>query len=133
MFRSTIAQLDSSCGTLRKFSKAVHHASTALELALEAVEKAEDDLLYAIGEMSRWLELGYGIPTLDVWGDMGVRKARRKKWRVERDEVHAMVSQGCANVKSEMKRHGLAGGGAQAKFEVRLSPRATPIKIAFKR
>lgn len=126
LYRSTVAQLESSCGMLKKLSKGVHHASSALELALEAVEKAEDDLLYAIGEMTRWLEVGYGIPATDLWGDAGVRAVRKRKWRVQRDEVAAMVSQGAANVKSELKRHGLAGAGAQAKFEVsRTSIRST--------
>ena len=89
-----------------------------MEAALEAVEKAEDDLLYAIGEMSRWLEAGYGIPAADLWSDGGVRNVRKKKWKAQRDEVQVMVSHGAANVKSELKRHGLAGAGAQARFEV---------------
>lgn len=88
----------------------------------EQLEKAEDDLFGALGELGRWLETGYGLQTdrqkSGVWDQDGIRKVNREKRRREREEMDVRVEQGLKDVKAHLKRRGLAGGGAQTKYEV---------------
>lgn len=73
-----------------------------------------------MGELARWLESGYGIAGgVSIWDDeIGIRKVRRESRKREREEMVVMVDHGIRAVKGELKRNGLAGYGAQARFEV---------------
>lgn len=118
--RSTFAALEHSAITFKRVSKSVL-ASTAVYLALlEQVERAEDDFLGSLGELGRWLESGYGL-TGSIWEpEDGIKKMRKQQRRKEREEVEVIVDHSLKAAKAELKRNGLAGGGAQARFEVRL-------------
>ena len=71
-----------------------------------------------LGELGRWLEGGYGLNG-GIWvPDGGIRQMTRQKRRRERDELEIMVEHSLKATKAELKRQGLAGGGAQARFEV---------------
>jgi hypothetical protein len=109
--------LEYSTTTLKRFTKTVLTATSTYITLLEQVEKAEDEVFAALGELGRWLESGYGI-TGDIWEDDGIRKIRRESRRREREEVEVRVENGLKAVKVELKRNGLAGGGAQTNFEV---------------
>ncbi|BEI89051.1 uncharacterized protein CcaverHIS019_0204130 [Cutaneotrichosporon cavernicola] len=115
--RSTFAALEHSAGTLKRLSKHVlDHSSEVLGL-LEQVEKAEDEMLAVLGTLGRWLENGYGVKG-EVWEDtVGMRKVAREKRRRQREELEVMVVHAVEAVKGEIKRQGLAGNGAQSRFE----------------
>ena len=116
--RSTFSALERSATTLKRLSKAVL-ASTSIYLAfLEQLEKVEDDLMANLSELGRWLEGGYGLSE-NVWeAEGGIRRMRKQQRRREREELEFMVEHSLTAVKAELKRNGLAGGGAQARFEV---------------
>lgn len=120
LYRSTLTHLESSSSTLKRLSKSVLAHSSVLIAALEAVEKAEEDFLVILGELSRFLEGGFGVPS-GIWAEDGVRKVRKEKWKSQREEVRGMVEQGVVGMKGDLKRWGLAGGGAQTKFDVSCS------------
>lgn len=116
--RSSFAALEHSAGTLKRLAKVVLDRSTEVMALLEQVEKAEDEMLASLGELGRWLEGGYGVKG-DVWEDnTGMRKVARDKRRREKEELEVMVVHSLEAVKGEIKRQGLAGNGAQARFEV---------------
>lgn len=116
--RSTFAALEHSAGTLKRLAKHVLASSSTMFALLEQLESAEDDLLMHLGELGRWLEGGYGV-TGEVWdSDGGIRKVAREKRARDREELEVMVSHSLEAVKGEIKRQGLAGHGAQTKFEV---------------
>lgn len=71
----------------------------------------------ALGELGRYLESGFGVQG-GLWADDGVRKIRKEKWVGQREAVRGMVEQGVSQVKGDLKRWGLAGGGSHARFEV---------------
>ena len=118
--RSTFSALEHSATILKRLSKAVL-ASTSIYLDfLEQFEKIEDDLMTNLSELGRWLEGGYGLSE-SVWEvEGGIRKMRNQQRRREREELESMVEHSLIAVKTELKRTGLAGGGAQTRFEVRL-------------
>ncbi len=117
--RSTFTALEHSAGTLKRLAKHVLDRSSEVLGLLEQVEKAEDEMLAALGTLGRWLEGGYGVKG-DVWEDtVGMRKVAREKRRREREELEVMVVHALEAVKGEIKRQGLAGNGAQTRFEVR--------------
>lgn len=71
-----------------------------------------------LAELGRWLEGGYGLNGTIWEPEGGIRKVRRQRRRKEREEVEIMVEHSLKAAKAELKRHGLAGAGAQARFEV---------------
>jgi len=94
-------------------------SSTAYLALLEQVERAEADLFSHLGQLGKWLEAGYGLSGFSIWDDeVGIRKVRLDARRREREEIEVMVEHSLRTVKGELKRNGLAGGNAQAKFEV---------------
>ncbi len=116
--RSTFAALEHSSTTLKRLSKSVLASTTVYLTLLEHLERSEDDLMANLGELGRWLEGGYGLNGA-VWEpEGGIRKMRKQRWRKEREEMEVMVEQGLKAVKADIKRNGLAGGEAHAKFEV---------------
>jgi len=124
LLRSTFNALDHSAATLKRLSKAVLSATSTYLALLEQVEKAEEDVFSQLGELGRWLESGYGVSGPSVWDDeRGVRRVRKDARRREREEMEIMVEHGVRAVKGELKRNGLAGGGAQGRFEVRVVAR----------
>ncbi|KLT42969.1 hypothetical protein CC85DRAFT_284926 [Cutaneotrichosporon oleaginosum] len=115
--RSTFTALEHSAGTLKRLAKHVLDRSSEVLSLLEQVEKAEDEMLATLGTLGRWLEGGYGVKG-EVWEDtVGMRKVAREKRRREREELEVMVVHSLEAVKGEIKRQGLAGNGAQARFE----------------
>ena len=117
--RSTFSALEHSAGTLKRLAKHVLTSTATVRALLEQLESAEDELLAGLGDLGRWLEGGYGV-TGDVFDeDSGIRKVARERRAREREELEVMVAHHLEAVKSEVKRQGLAGAGAQAKFEVR--------------
>lgn len=130
LLRSTFNALDHSAATLKRLSKAVLSATSTYLALLEQVEKAEEDVFAQLGELGRWLESGYGVSGGSVWDDeRGIRQVRKDARRREREEMEIMVEHGVRAVKGELKRNGLASGGAQARFEVGITPR-TQVKSA---
>jgi hypothetical protein len=140
LLRATLSSLEHSTSTLKRLSKNVL-ASTAAVLALyEQMDKAEDELFAGLGDLGRWLEMGYGVQVAQrqtrgsgglkgshdaspqsqgVWDDEGgIRKLKREKRRREKEELEMRVEGAVQAVKGELKRQGLAGGHAHAKFEV---------------
>jgi hypothetical protein len=84
----------------------------------EQLDRAEDELLGSLGDLSTWLGHGYGLKD-GVWDtDNGVRNVKREKRKREREDLEVMVQHGVDNVRVELKRRGLAGGGATARYEV---------------
>ncbi|KAL7420074.1 hypothetical protein Q5752_005039 [Cryptotrichosporon argae] len=117
LLRSTFAALEHSAVTLKRLSKSVLASTTLVLGLLEQVERAEDELLAGLGELGRWLEGGYDVDAR-VWDDdVGVRKVVKAKRAREREELEVMVEHSLKAVKAEIKRQGLAGAGAQTKFE----------------
>lgn len=121
LLRSTFSALEHSSTTLKRLSKSVLSATASYLASLEQLERAEDDLFSQLSELGRWLEGGYGISADgSVWDDaVGVGKVRKERRRREREQVELKVEGGVRAVKAELKRNGLAGGGAQARFDVR--------------
>jgi len=120
--RSTFAALEHSAGTLKRLAKHVVAQASSVLALLEQLETAEDELMVALGELGRWLEGGYGV-TGDVWdAEGGIRKVASERRRRDREDLEVMVIHSLEAVKGEIKRQGLAGHGAQAKFEVRQRP-----------
>lgn len=120
--RTTLKQLESQTVTLKRLSKAVLANLAIVTGIYEQLDRAEDELLGSLGEMATWLGHGYGIKD-GIWEeDVGVRKIKREKRRREKEDLEVMVQNGVENVRGELKRRGLSGGGATAKFEV-CSPR----------
>lgn len=128
LLRSTFNALENSTSTLKRLSKSVLASSTAYLALLEQVERAEADLFSHLGQLGKWLEAGYGLSGFSIWDDeVGIRKVRLDARRREREEIEVMVEHSLRTVKGELKRNGLAGGNAQAKFEVsRDFPRPLP-------
>jgi hypothetical protein len=86
----------------------------------EQLDRAEDELLGSLGELTTWLGHGFGLGD-GVWDhDHGVRGVRREKRKREQEDLEVMVQQGVDNVRGELKRRGLAGAGATSKYEVSL-------------
>ncbi|UOH84167.1 hypothetical protein LQV05_000961 [Cryptococcus neoformans] len=121
LLKHTFSALDGSAITLKRFSKSVLAYAAVVHTLSEQLEKAEDDLFGAVGELGRWLEMGYGVQTDTqkggVWDQDGIRKVNREKRRREREEMNVRVEQGLKDVKAHLKKRGLAGGGAQTKYE----------------
>ncbi|WVO16606.1 hypothetical protein L204_104285 [Cryptococcus depauperatus] len=121
LFKHTLSALDASAITLKRFSKNVLAYAAVVHTLSEQLEKAEDDLFGAVGELSRWLETGYDIQAKEkkqsVWEDHGIRKFSRDKRRREREEMEVRVEQSLKDVKAHLKRRGLAGSGAQVRYE----------------
>lgn len=116
--RSTFAALEHSAGTLKRLAKHVVTQASSVLALLEQLDSAEDELMVALGELGRWLEGGYGV-TGDVWdAEDGIRKVASERRRRDREDLEVMVIHSLEAVKGEVKRQGLAGHGAQAKFEV---------------
>ncbi|KAK4683513.1 hypothetical protein P7C73_g6735, partial [Tremellales sp. Uapishka_1] len=117
LLRSTFSAMEHSAGTLKRLSKSVLTSTSAVLALMEQLEKAEDEFFTHLGELGRWLEGGYGLHGTIWEDDGGIRKVRAERRRREKDEMENMVEHGLQAVKAELKRQGLAGGGAQAKFE----------------
>lgn len=130
--RSTFAALEHSAGTLKRLAKHVLDRSSEVMALLEQVEKAEDEMLAAMSELGRWLEGGYGVKG-EVWEDTtGMRKVAREKRRREKEDLEAMVVHSLEAVKGEIKRQGLAGNGAQARFEVCHGPSEREAELTYR-
>nr|XP_018265375.1 uncharacterized protein I303_01741 [Kwoniella dejecticola CBS 10117]OBR87533.1 hypothetical protein I303_01741 [Kwoniella dejecticola CBS 10117] len=119
LLRSTFSALEHSTSTLKRLSKSVLNTASVVAALAEQLERAEDDLFNALGDLGRWLENGYGIQSKEsVWdvenGIKKINKARRKK---EREDREIWIENGLKSMKGELKRQGLAGGGAQARFD----------------
>ncbi|WVQ83139.1 hypothetical protein IAT38_005277 [Cryptococcus sp. DSM 104549] len=123
LLKHTLSALDHSASTLKRHAKNILAHAAVVHTLSEQLEKAEDDMFRELGELGRWLEGGYGVQTSEegkakgVWEDDGVRKVNRDKRRREREELQVQVVDGLRDVKAELKRKGLAGGAAQAKYE----------------
>lgn len=116
--RTTLKQLESQTVTLKRLSKTVLANLAIVTGIYDQLDRAEDELLGSLGEMATWLGHGYGLKD-GVWDeDKGVRRIKREKRRREKEDLEVMVQQGVENVRVELKRRGLAGGGATSKFEV---------------
>ncbi|WWC68030.1 uncharacterized protein I206_101949 [Kwoniella pini CBS 10737] len=119
LLRSTFSALEHSTSTLKRLSKSVLNTASVVAALAEQLERAEDDLFNALGDLGRWLENGYGIQSDEsVWdGDSGIKKISKQRRRKEREDREIWVENGLKAIKGELKRQGLAGGGAQSKFE----------------
>ncbi|WWD21573.1 hypothetical protein CI109_106059 [Kwoniella shandongensis] len=121
LLKSTLSALEHSAVTLKRLSKSVLNAASAVHALAEQLEKAEDDLFVSLGDLGRWLESGYGVQNkyqAGIWDtETGIRKVNREKRRRERETMEVWVENGVKAVKSELKRQGLAGGGAHARYE----------------
>ncbi|WVQ98149.1 hypothetical protein IAU59_005271 [Kwoniella sp. CBS 9459] len=119
LLRSTFTALEHSTSTLKRLSKSVLTTASVVNTLAEQLEKAEDDLFAALGDLGRWLENGYGIQARgSIWeSEGGIRKVNKEKRRREREEREVWVEHGLKAVKAELKRKGLAGHGAHTKFE----------------
>lgn len=127
--RTTLKQLESQTVTLKRLSKTVLANLAIVTGIYEQLDRAEDELLGSLGELATWLGHGYGLKD-GIWEeDKGVRKIKREKRRREKEDLEVMVQHGVENVRVELKRRGLAGGGATAKFEV--SPNRKRVKATI--
>ncbi|ODN79614.1 hypothetical protein L202_03557 [Cryptococcus amylolentus CBS 6039] len=121
LFKHTLSALDSSASTFKRLSKTVLAYAAVAHTLSEQLEKAEDDLFGAVAELGRWLESGYDVQIKGeksgIWEDDGIRKINKEKRRRERVETEVRIEQGLKDVKAHLKRRGLAGGGAQNKYE----------------
>ncbi|EIW71162.1 hypothetical protein TREMEDRAFT_73206 [Tremella mesenterica DSM 1558] len=117
LLRSTFSSLEHSAATLKRLTKAALGAASVVRSLLEQLERAEDELFGALGELAQWLEVGYGVQG-GVWDvNEGTRKVRKAKRRKEREELEVLVERNVAAVKGDLKRHGVANGAARVKFE----------------
>ncbi|WVF69701.1 hypothetical protein IAT40_004480 [Kwoniella sp. CBS 6097] len=119
LLRSTFTALEHSTSTLKRLSKSVLTTASVVNTLAEQLERAEDDLFAALGDLGRWLENGYGIQAKgSIWEpEGGIKKVNKEKRRREREEREVWVEHGLKAVKAELKRKGLAGYGAHARFE----------------
>jgi len=118
ILRTTLSDLEKQASTLKRLSKSVLASTAGYLSLLDHLEKAEDELFASLGELGGWLETGFGIPG-GIWSEEGgIRKVRRDRRKTERDEIEGLVKRGLEAVKGDMKRKGVAGGGAQAKYAV---------------
>lgn len=118
LYRTSISQLDASATTLKKLTKAVISHAAVYTRILDELERADDELCASLGELGRWLEAGYGVQG-SVWDDdLGVRNTRKGKYRAKKEEMEAMIDGPVKAVRADLKRQGLAGGGAQDRYEV---------------
>lgn len=116
--RTTLKQLESQTVTLKRLTKTVLANLAVVTGIYEQLDRAEDELLGSLGELATWMGHGYGLGD-GVWdAEVGVRGVKREKRKREKEDLEVMVVQGVDNVRSELKRRGLAGGGATAKYEV---------------
>lgn len=120
IYRTTLKQLESQTVTLKRLSKTVLSNLATVSGIYDQLDSAEDELMGSLGELSRWLGHGYGLRP-GVWDeDRGVKEVRREKRKRQKEDMEVMVHQSVENVRGELKRRGLAGGGATAKYEVSL-------------
>jgi hypothetical protein len=118
LYRSTVSQLEFSATALKRLTKAVIAHAAVYTRILDELEKADDELCSSLGELGRWLEAGFGVHG-SVWDDeAGVRMIRRGRYRSKREEMEAMIDAPVKAVRGDLKRKGLAGGGAQDRYEV---------------
>ncbi|WRT64682.1 uncharacterized protein IL334_001616 [Kwoniella shivajii] len=119
LLRSTFSALEHSTSTLKRLSKSVLTSAWVVAALAEQLERAEEDLFSALGDLGRWLENGYGLQAKgSVWDpEGGIKKVNKEKRRREREEREVWVEHGLKAVKAELKRQGLAGGGAQSRFD----------------
>nr|XP_019047066.1 hypothetical protein I302_03673 [Kwoniella bestiolae CBS 10118]OCF25996.1 hypothetical protein I302_03673 [Kwoniella bestiolae CBS 10118] len=119
LLRSTFSALEHSTSTLKRLSKSVLNSAGVVSALEEQLERAEDDLFTALGDLGRWLENGYGLQAKgSVWDpEGGIRKVSKERRKREREDREVWVENGLKAVKAELKRQGLAGGGAQARFD----------------
>jgi len=116
--RTTLKQLESQTVTLKRLTKTVLANLAVVSGICEQLDRAEDELLGSLGELATWMGHGYGLQD-GVWdADVGVRGVKREKRKREKEDLEVMVAQGVDNVRSELKRRGLAGGGATSRYEV---------------
>ena len=116
--RTTLKQLESQTVTLKRLTKTVLANLAVVSGICEQLDRAEDELLGSLGELATWMGHGYGLQD-GVWdADVGVRQVKREKRKREKEDLEVMVAQGVDNVRSELKRRGLAGGGATSRYEV---------------
>lgn len=119
IYRTTLKQLESQTVTLKRLSKQVLSSLSTVTGIYDQLISAEDELLGSLGEMSRWLGHGYGLGS-GIWDEeIGVRKYKKERRRREKEDLEVMVAQSVDNVRGELKRRGLAGGGATSRYEVR--------------
>jgi len=118
IYRTTLKQLESQTVTLKRLTKTVLANLAVVTGIYEQLDRAEDELLGSLGELSTWLGHGYGLKD-GVWDtDHGIKRVKREKRRREKEDLEVMVAQGVDTVRGELKRRGLAGGGATARYEV---------------
>lgn len=120
IFRTTLKQLESQTVTLKRLAKTVLSDLAVVSGLYDQLDRAEDELLGSLGELARWLGSGYGLDK-GVWddeADHGLRRVKREKRQREKQDLEVMVQHGVEGVRAELKRKGLAGGGATARYEV---------------
>ncbi|OCF77035.1 hypothetical protein I204_02744 [Kwoniella mangroviensis CBS 8886] len=119
LLRSTFSALEHSTSTLKRLSKSVLNTASVVAALAEQLERAEDDLFAALGDLGRWLENGYGLQAKgSVWDpEGGIRKVSKERRKREREDREVWVENGLKAIKAELKRQGLAGGGAQTRFD----------------
>lgn len=118
--RTTLKQLESQTVTLKRLTKTVLANLAVVAGIYEQLDRAEDEMLGSLGELATWMGHGYGLKD-GVWDpESGVRRVKREKRKREKEDLEVMVLQGVDNVRGELQRRGLAGGGATAKYEVSL-------------
>lgn len=119
VYRSTLSSLESSATTLKRLTKAVLAQAAVYNAMLEQMEKAEDEFLGSLGDLGRYLEGGFEVPG-DIWSHADVRGMRREEWNHKRDQLEGVLTSAVRAVKSDLKRQGLAGSGAQDRYDVSL-------------
>ena len=76
--RTTLKQLESQTVTLKRLTKTVLANLAVVTGIYEQLDRAEDELLGSLGELSTWLGHGYGLKD-GVWdADVGVRGVRNR-------------------------------------------------------
>lgn len=117
VYRSTLSSLESSATTLKRLTKAVLAQAAVYSAMLEQMEKAEDEFLGSLGDLGRYLEGGFEVPG-DIWTREDVRGMRREEWKDKRDQLEGVLTSAVRAVKGDLKRQGLAGSGAQDRYDV---------------
>ncbi len=96
---------------------------------IEQMQKAEDEFLGSLGDLGRYLEGGFEVPG-DIWIREDVRVMRREEWKDKRDQLEGVLTSAVRAVKGDLKRQGLAGSGAQDRYDVsHLTSRWLPLHV----
>lgn len=103
---------------MKRLAKTVSASTATVLTLLEQLDKAEEELYVGLGDLGRFLESAYGVNG-DLWDDrMGIRRIGKERRMKEKEDLEVLVDHGLKAVRHELKRQGLAGGAAHARFEV---------------